>query len=274
MTRRRQRAKPVHHERWLVSYADFVTLLFALFVVLFASSQMDRNKAGSLAQSIQAAFHSSGVLPIALNGAPRDIPQLAPIDAIRISGVPPCCSTAGPAQADRNHSPMSSGSAAPGANLVQELETALASEIDQNVVSLEAQAGQLTLSLKEVGFFDSGQAELRPVSAESLGRIAAVLTSYPNLLRIEGHTDNVPISNERFASNWELSAARAIEITRLLIAQFGISPARLSVAGFAAYQPVASNANSAGRASNRRVDIVIIGPSAASLASRSQVSGQ
>jgi chemotaxis protein MotB len=143
--------------------------------------------------------------------------------------------------------------------LAAQLQSALSSEMDRDFVSLEAGAGELTLSLKEVGFFDSGSAELREASTSSIERIADVLLKYTNHVRVEGHTDNVPIATAKFASNWELSTARAIEITRLLTTHFGMEPARLSVAGFAEYKPLQPNTDSAGRAANRRVDIVIVG---------------
>lgn len=217
------------HERWLVSYADFITLLFAFFVVLFASSQIDRRKTGAVASSIQSAFAGTA------HGS--------------LAASPPAAR---------------SGESAPGLPegtraLEQQLRTALASEMDREYVSLEAGRGELTLSLKEVGFFESGSAELQQSSANSIGRIARILQQYDNPVRVEGHTDNVPISTARFASNWELSTARAIAITRTLTVQFGIRASRLSVAGFAEHRPVRPNADSAGRAANRRVDIVIIG---------------
>lgn len=225
MNRRRIARANTGHERWLVSYADFITLLFAFFVVLFASSRVDKKKTGALATSMQSAFQGSALVHAATQPAPAALP------------------------------PPSSGNP-----LETELKSALSSELDRNFVSLEAGAQELTLSLKEVGFFDSGSASLRPTSAATVERIAAVLKGYQNQIRLEGHSDNVPISSARFASNWELSTARAIEITRLLTTQFGIEPARLSVAGFAEYRPVRPNADPAGRAANRRVDLVIIGP--------------
>src|SRR5258708_35412446 len=117
----------------------------------------------------------------------------------------------------------------------------------------------LVISLREVGFFESGSAQMKSASQAAFDRIANMLLRRDYRLRIEGHTDNAPIHTSQFASNWELSTARATEIVRLLIVRDGFGPARLSAAGYAEYHPVANNLTSEGRSMNRRVDIVIIG---------------
>jgi len=117
----------------------------------------------------------------------------------------------------------------------------------------------LVISLREVGFFDSGSAEVKLKSEPSVARIAKVLEDGPYLVRIEGHTDNVPIHTERFASNWELSTARATEMAKLFITKYDFPPERLSAAGFAELHPAASNRTAEGRALNRRIDIVLVG---------------
>jgi chemotaxis protein MotB len=114
------------------------------------------------------------------------------------------------------------------------------------------------ISLREFGFFDSGSSELKVSAFPALDRIAAVLALRTCRLRIEGHTDNVPIHTSQIASNWELSTARSTELVRLLIVRYQFSPVRLSAAGYAQYHPIASNASAQGRAQNRRVDIVIL----------------
>jgi chemotaxis protein MotB len=120
----------------------------------------------------------------------------------------------------------------------------------------------LVISLHEAGFFASGSSEVRPSSMDLLTRLAASLPSGP--LRVEGHTDNVPIHTAQFASNWELSTARATTIARLLLDHPNIHPGNLSAAGYAEFHPVASNATEAGRAQNRRVDIILLRPPALS----------
>jgi len=116
----------------------------------------------------------------------------------------------------------------------------------------------LVISLREFGFFDSGSAAIRHSALPALDRIASILAVRTCRVRIEGHTDNVPIHTAEMASNWELSTARSTELVRLLIVRYGFSPARLSAAGYAEYHPIASNATPQGRAQNRRVDLVIL----------------
>lgn len=117
------------------------------------------------------------------------------------------------------------------------------------------------MSLREIGFYDSGAATMRASSVGSIDRLAAVLSVRDENMRIEGHTDNVPIHNAHFPSNWELSTSRATEPVKLFIYRYQIAPSRLSAAGYAEFHPVAENTSADGRARNRRVDIVILNPS-------------
>jgi len=126
------------------------------------------------------------------------------------------------------------------------------------VVALRLGRDGLVISLREAGFYDSGSATPHPQSRATLDQIAATLAVMPYDLRIEGHTDNVPIHTAQFASNWELSTARATELAKFLIVDRGFAPGRLSAAGFAEYHPVASNATAEGRGENRRVDIIVL----------------
>ena len=140
-----------------------------------------------------------------------------------------------------------------------ELQDALHHEIALHEVALHREADGLVISLREFGFFDSGSATIKPEALPALDRIASILAIRTCRLRIEGHTDNVPIHTAQMASNWELSTARATELVRLLIIRYRFAPERLSAAGYAEYHPVASNLTAQGRAQNRRVDIVILG---------------
>ena len=114
------------------------------------------------------------------------------------------------------------------------------------------------ISLHELGFFDSGEAQLLPGAAEKIKRIAAVLMQYGLDMRVEGHTDDVPIHNEQFASNWDLSTARAMAVAMMLLNESGVDPKRMSIAGYAQYHPSAGNDTPEGRRANRRVDIVVV----------------
>jgi chemotaxis protein MotB len=143
--------------------------------------------------------------------------------------------------------------------LRRELEQALAKEIGQGEISIRDSSQGLVISLQEIGFFESGSADMKAKSQSAISNIAALLSQRQYSIRIEGHTDNIPIHNLQFHSNWELSTARAIEMVQQLITRYQFAPELLSAAGYAQYHPVASNETEAGRAQNRRVDIIIVG---------------
>lgn len=218
----------------MVSYADFMTLLFAFFVVLYSSSQVDKSKMASLSNAITNGFQELGV-----GAGPGG-------NAIVLS---------------KYAMPANRGYANESAeNIRRKLEVGLSDELQHNTVSLRDTREGIVLSLREVGFFQSGSATLRANSMDAFDRIGSLLASVAGNLRIEGHTDNVPIHTAYFHSNWELSTARATEVIRLLLTREGIDPDRLSAAGYAEYHPVAENSTEDGRRLNRRVDIVIIAP--------------
>lgn len=244
MRRRSQRRSHVNHERWLVSYADFITLLFALFVVMFSAAQVDKKKVSKLAVAIQTAFRELGALPSAnraISTAPKQL-QTSPPEISKVV-------------TREDEFPDDSEEIE---NLRRELQESLATEIARNEVSIRRNREGLVISLKEIGFFESGSATVKTSSRSAFARIAKQLVSKPYHIRIEGHTDDVPIHNAQFASNWELSTSRATELIKLLIVQFGFSPDRLSAAGYAQYHPIADNHAPGGRSQNRRVDIVIL----------------
>jgi len=137
------------------------------------------------------------------------------------------------------------------------VQGALPPEIAKGDVALRNTPEGLVISPREVGFFDSGSAEIRASSQAAFERLAKVLSEIASDIRVEGHTDNVPIHDARFASNWDLSTARATTTVRLLVTEYGFSPRRLAAAGYTEYRPIANNVTAAGRAMNRRVDIVV-----------------
>ncbi len=238
--RRRKHRDRISHDRWLVSYADFITLLFAFFVVMYSTAQIDRKKVGQLAAAIQVAFQQMGAFPRSGNLAlPETLPNLH---------LPPAPQTA----------PIMDVGNPDLANLRKELKGLLADEIAKGKVAIREEPEGLVISLREFGFFDSGSAGVKAGSQAAFGRIARLLAQDPYQIRIEGHTDNIPIHTAQFPSNWELSTARATELVRLLIVKYGFAPQRLSAAGYAQYHPIASNDTPLGQAQNRRVDIVIL----------------
>lgn len=255
---RRRRHSHVNHERWLVSYADFITLLFAFFVVLYSSSQVDRRKVGKLAVAIQVAFQELGVFPASSTTISVDTKEPIPFNTVQ------AIENAERTAALGRIVPSPKGTLGASENgdlssLRQELEDALAPEIKRNEIAVTIGPDGLVVSLREIGFFESGSSKIRATSLDTFSRIAWLLAERKYRLRIEGHTDNKPIHNAQFSDNWELSTARATELVRLLITKYGFAPDRLSAAGYAEYHPVADNDSNENRAKNRRVDLVILG---------------
>jgi chemotaxis protein MotB len=243
MARKKKHEEHVNHERWLVSYADFITLLFAFFVVMFAVSQVDTKKMGRFTESVQVAtrwglFDDSGSNQMTADG----------------SGMGESMVRA-PTRTEQQHEGEDLAVAeATRASLQRELSNLVAG--GQVEVSQTEQG--LVVRLREAAFFDSGSATLRTESYDALGEVAAALARLPNEMRIEGHTDPLPIRTAVFRSNWDLSAARAASVLGYFTRQGGIPERRLSVAGYAASRPLAPNDTPEGRRQNRRVDIVVL----------------
>lgn len=258
MARKKRKEEHANHERWLISYADFITLLFAFFVVLFSSAQVDHRKAGQLAMAIQVAFQQMGVFETSNTRMPLDKSEPMPFEKVQVvenairdtdlsQMVPPM---KGIISNTPNRQEIEA--------IRKTLEKTLSRQIERKSIGMHETGEGLVVSLREIGFFDSGSAALRPGAEATLKQIADVLSGLPEGIRIEGHTDNVPIHNAGFPSNWELSTARATEIVKLFVTRYQFDPARLQASGYAEYHPVASNGTAEGRALNRRVDIVIL----------------
>ncbi|GGA59502.1 flagellar basal body stator protein MotB [Edaphobacter acidisoli] len=245
MSRKKKQHEHVNHERWLVSYADFITLLFAFFVVLFASSQSDKHKQQQLSSAMQSAFQPLGVFE-AHSKTPPLIPGGAATNAAPLA-LPV------PVGRGNQHETLEETQRRLSKFLAQQISSG---GIPPGSVTMQMTAEGLVISLHEAGFFASGSAEVRTQSIPTLQRLAEQLPAGP--LRIEGHTDNIPIHNSQYATNWELSTARATSIARLLLSTGHIDPANVAAAGYAEYHPIASNATEAGRAQNRRVDIILL----------------
>jgi len=256
--RRRKVQAHANHERWLVSYADFITLLFAFFVVLYSSSQVDQRKVGKLALAIQVAFQELGVFPASTSAVPVNTAEPMPFNTVQ--AVENANRVAAMGRTVPSAKGVLSGNEENGdlSSLRRELEHTLAPEISRNEVALRSEPDGLVISLREIGFFESGSATMRARSLSSFDRLAKLLAARGCAIRIEGHTDNVPIHNAHFNDNWQLSTSRAAELVRLLIVNFDFAPERLSAAGYAEYHPIASNNTPEGRALNRRVDVVVL----------------
>jgi len=260
MARKRKHPEHANHERWLVSYADFITLLFAFFVVMFAASNSDQKKAGQIAQAVQVAFKEMAVFSPSGKVVPLYDTGSLPEDTKSVIG--------------NSHSAFDAtqfvAAAKPGENgkgstikeVKEQLEALLKEEIAKHDVRIAEDSRGLTVSLAEAGFFDPGSAVMPPAALAVVDRIAATLRPQGYNLRVEGHTDNTPIHTAQFPSNWELSTARATFLLQYLISSGSIPPQRLSAAGYGEYRPVASNSTPEGRAANRRVDLVVLGAAA------------
>jgi chemotaxis protein MotB len=245
MRRRVFRAR-VSHDRWLVSYADFITLLFGFFVVLYAFSKSDQKKQQQITASVDEAFTSLGIFP----GASRH-PGQTNTDSSEKAVMPMNIVMGEDVLAPARVKEDLEG-------LRKEMQQTLSNEVATHTVSIQMGRDGLVISLREAGFFPSGSATPKPESVATLRRLGASLGRKPYDLRIEGHTDNVPIHTAEFDSNWELSSARATRIARIFLNFKAIPADRLSAAGYAEFHPVAPNGTPEGRAQNRRVDLVVV----------------
>jgi chemotaxis protein MotB len=245
----RQHRSRVTHDRWLVSYADFITLLFAFFVVLFAASKADQKKQILVSQSIDSAFRSFGVSPVLGSGTQGGANEVAGLSGGK---------TAAAMSAVMEDDLLSPADVAADLDHVRrELEQKLSGQIALHTVSIQMGPDGLVISLREAGFFSSGSASPKEESLGALRAIAASIGPTAYNVRVEGHTDNIRIHTQDFDSNWELSSARATRVARIFLELKEIAPERLSVAGYGEFHPAASNANAEGRAQNRRVDLVV-----------------
>jgi chemotaxis protein MotB len=238
----------VTHDRWLVSYADFITLLFGFFVVLYAFARADHKKQVQIPVAIDAAFKALGLFA---DSTRRPLPHASPAGGKEQPAIP--------MNIVMGEEVLSPARVKEDLNAIRrDLEQRLSDQVAQHTVSIQMGRDGLVISLREAGFFASGSATPRPETARTLSQVAAALGRSPYDLRIEGHTDNVPIHSSEFDSNWELSAARATRVARTLLDLHAIPADRLSAAGYAEFHPVDSNATPQGRANNRRVDLVVL----------------
>ncbi len=236
MSRRKAPEAQPHdnHERWIVSYADMLTLLFALFVVLYATSDANPHKLDKVRESIDRAFSvgvlqgSHGTSPIFEGGG------IVPgINAIKASNM---------------------------ADISAQLHAFAEERGLIGKIQIREEPNAITISLADNLLFSSASADLKPGSQEVLLEVSRILAELPNDLRVEGHTDNIPVNSPDYDTNWELSAARASTVLRFLIESGGLAPDRLELAGYADTHPIADNSTPEGRALNRRADIVIVYP--------------
>jgi chemotaxis protein MotB len=239
----------VNHDRWLLSYSDFITLLFAFFVVLFASTYRDNQAIRKLSRAIHNGFQTMGAFQNDESGNGGPYSSLAADQDTNTSRV----------KNDQvNHNPASAGSATDMLKLKKELEAVMGKELQNHEIVIGSTPEGFVISLRELGFFDSGQADLLPGAGEKIVRIAKILSKPGLEIRVTGHSDDQPIHTAQFRSNWELSTARAMSVLRLLVDEGGLDPTKLSASGFGEYKPIADNFTPEGRKMNRRVDLVVV----------------
>ena len=228
MIKRKKEEQHENVERWMVSYADFVTLLFCFFTAMYAISNVDTNKLGKFVKSMRTAFHSQ---------------EPAGNVITVIEGIHPVVTA--------------------GADIESDVRDVLGMMISDSKGGIDVRRDHrgVVISVMDKFLFESGSAQLRERARPVVDAAAEALKHFPNMVRIEGHTDNIPISNDEFLSNWELSSARAINVAKYFVRSHGIRPERISATGYAEYRPLTSNNTVEGRSRNRRVDIVILSES-------------
>ncbi len=245
MGRRRKEEEHENHERWLVSYADFITLLFAFFVVMYAVSSVNEGKYRVLSDSISAAFRN---IPGSASGAMVQINPHAPMPVTIPFKKPQAANIKTDTNREKNKELLR--------NKAKEISEALAPLVQSGQVRITEGALGITVEINASVLFDSGEARLQLPAVRALTAVGQILATTDFPITVEGHTDNAPINTLLFPSNWELSGARAASVVRLFV-ETGVDPRRLTATGYAEQRPVADNASLEGRQRNRRVAITM-----------------
>jgi len=270
-SRARKNETQINHERWLISYADFITLLFAFFVVMYSISQVSESKYRVLSESFVEAFNERNdsqanpepqqnsapsndvITPLEMGKTATEQAtnneQISVISDQASNDVTPAVDESGdPVKAVKNSDELTQIS-----GLVSEKFATL---IDQGLIQVSSNELWLQIELKDSILFSSGSADTSEQAQKIFDVVASIVKGYANPIQVEGFTDNIPINSPRYPTNWELSTARASAIVKYLAAQ-GVAPERLSAVGYGEYQPTATNDTPEGRAQNRRVTVMI-----------------
>lgn len=231
-----KRKKHAHHEEeggeaWLLPYSDLMTLLLAVFIVLFASSQIDQEKAQQISNEFSESMMSKSY-------------------------------TASKMEGQDSASKESSGSAKSEKEQMEKLKAELDAKLKSKNMTASVKTNiddrGLIISLSNAIVFESGSAEIKKENEDTLLEIARMVSITDHYVRIEGHTDNVPMSSDLYPSNWDLSTARAANVVRLFVNKANALPENLIAVGYGEYRPVADNSTEKGRAQNRRIDIIVM----------------
>ncbi len=223
----------VNHERWLVSYADFITLLFAFFVVMYAISSVNEGKYKVLSSSLKNVFETppGTTKPIELMHGSASSPE-----------------TTEKQISDEQHRLL--------VQIRQDMVSALTNEVGHQQVKVSDHDNWIEVSIQSELLFTSGSAVLSNSALVTLAKMSRVLARYPNAIRIQGYTDNIPVINSIYPSNWELSAARAVSVLRVFEEQ-GVESGRMAAVAYGEFHPVVDNNTDSGRIQNRRVVVAI-----------------
>ena len=249
--------KPANHERWVISYADLLTLLLATFVVLYASSVRDKHKSDEVAASFVRAFHGTPVPVVSSPAGNAGVLQHQPSPILRPQESPASANSKIPKKMEHQLSQDIQSLQ----NLQMKLAALMQPLVDKHEVSIDSQPLTLTIQLDASVLFPSGEADLKPPAVVLLNQVAASLVQLPApfTIVVQGFTDNQPIATAQFPSNWSLSAERAVTVVELF-ATDGVRGGQLAAQGFGEFGALASNGTDAGRAQNRRVLLVVHAP--------------
>jgi chemotaxis protein MotB len=273
MARKKRVEEHVNHERWLVSYADFITLLFAFFVVMYSISSVNEGKYRVLSDTLEAVFkdpaRSKDPFQVGnlLRGEGKQTPEPKakenPINVLELAPIempiPTFPDTLPPMLIDSHTPPPVDEDIIRTIKYIsKQLNTALADLIANDDVIIKQGDDWLELEMKSNVLFYSGEARLETTAVPIIGKVATILSTSANPIQVEGFTDNNPINTPKFPSNWELSAARAASVVHLLD-RYGLDPSRMSAIGYGEFQPIADNSTEEGRRKNRRVVLVVLG---------------
>ncbi|MDV4151670.1 flagellar motor protein MotB [Clostridium sp. AL.422] len=232
---KKRKEKPENNERWLLTYSDLITLLMVFFVVLYSASNVNQKKYEKLANSMSNAFTGGTGInnqevgqPLGESSGDGELSPLVQSEEEKLQGIE--------GQVD---------------DMIKDLDL-------QDSVSTSIEERGLVISFNDSIFFDSAKADIKIDMRSKLSSLAIILNKIDNYVRVEGHTDNIPIKNEDFSSNWKLSSIRASNVVEFLIEKGSVSPDRLSAVGYGEYRPISDNNTDEGKAKNRRVDILIL----------------
>ena len=265
MARQRIAEEPVNHERWLVSYADFITLLFAFFVVMYSISQVNDGKYKVLSQTLTDAFSNPELINPERRLDPFQIGEIAKsnprnfveLDASAIVERDSENTGEGASEGEGTGNTENDGALPTEFEQINSrIDEEFSDLIKQKMITVRGNEEWLEIELSSSLLFSSGDAQLSTSALEVLEKIVSILKDGSNPIRVEGFTDNVPINTQQFPSNWELSAARATAVVQLFVEE-GITPSRLAAIGYGEHQPVDSNETPEGRNRNRRIVLMI-----------------